>query len=78
MPRPFTPLQAHENGLFLEALAQRRIDLIAVDTSGYGGRVVAGVDEALAAVGPLGGGDAVLVKGSRVAGLERLAALLLA
>ena len=31
------------------------------------------IDEALAALGALGDGDAVLVKGSRVAGLERLA-----
>ena len=31
------------------------------------------IDEALAALGDLGDGDAVLVKGSRVAGLERLA-----
>ena len=40
----------------------------------YGGEDVATIDEALAALGDLGDGDAVLVKGSRVAGLERLAA----
>ena len=38
---------------------------------------MASVDEAVAALGDLGEGDAVLVKGSRVAGLERLAELLL-
>jgi UDP-N-acetylmuramoyl-tripeptide--D-alanyl-D-alanine ligase len=39
---------------------------------------VASVDEALERLQGLGPGDAVLVKGSRVAGLERLAAALLA
>jgi UDP-N-acetylmuramoyl-tripeptide--D-alanyl-D-alanine ligase len=36
-----------------------------------------GALEALAALGPLGRGDAVLVKGSRVAELERVAEVLL-
>ncbi|MEY2406861.1 MAG: hypothetical protein QOG39_1777, partial [Acidimicrobiaceae bacterium] len=39
---------------------------------------VHGIEGALAALGPLGDGDAVLVKGSRIAGLERLASALLA
>jgi UDP-N-acetylmuramoyl-tripeptide--D-alanyl-D-alanine ligase len=38
---------------------------------------VGDIDQAAAALGPLDDGDAVLVKGSRVAGLERLAARLL-
>jgi UDP-N-acetylmuramoyl-tripeptide--D-alanyl-D-alanine ligase len=37
-----------------------------------------GIDEAVVALGRLGAGDAILVKASRVAGLERLAARLLA
>lgn len=53
------------------------IELIAIETSEYGGRVVEDLEGALVALGRLGPGDAVLVKGSRVAGLERLAALLL-
>jgi UDP-N-acetylmuramoyl-tripeptide--D-alanyl-D-alanine ligase len=52
------------------------IEVIAVDTDDYGVAAVDGVRGALAALGPLGPGDAVLVKGSRVAGLEALAELL--
>lgn len=51
---------------------------IAVAEPGYGLTDVADIDGALAALGPLRAGDAVLVKGSRVAGLDRLAARLLA
>jgi UDP-N-acetylmuramoyl-tripeptide--D-alanyl-D-alanine ligase len=63
--------------------AELGVRVIAVGAPGYaagGGRVepVADVDEAVAALGPVGVGDAVLVKASRVAGLERLAAQLLA
>jgi UDP-N-acetylmuramoyl-tripeptide--D-alanyl-D-alanine ligase len=54
------------------------IRLVAVDAPGYGGEDVETIDGALVALGDLGDGDAVLVKGSRVAGLERLAAQLLA
>jgi UDP-N-acetylmuramoyl-tripeptide--D-alanyl-D-alanine ligase len=53
------------------------IRLVAVDTELYGVEPVAGVDGALEALGPLDDGDAVLVKASRVVGLERLAAALL-
>ena len=49
------------------------IHVVAVAAPDYGGEDVASIDEALAALGDLGDGDAVLVKGSRVAGLERLA-----
>jgi UDP-N-acetylmuramoyl-tripeptide--D-alanyl-D-alanine ligase len=46
------------------------IELIAVGTDLYG---VTPVDDPIAALGSIGGRDAVLVKGSRVAGLERVA-----
>jgi len=52
--------------------------LIAVDEPAYGGEGVPDLDAAEAALGVLGHGDAVLVKGSRVAGLERLAHRLIA
>jgi UDP-N-acetylmuramoyl-tripeptide--D-alanyl-D-alanine ligase len=53
------------------------IDVIAFETTWYGLPPAEGVDGVLAALGPLSDGDAVLVKGSRVAGLERIAAALL-
>lgn len=60
------------------AMAERLgIRLVAVDAPAYGGEQVGSVEEALDLLEPLGPGDAVLVKGSRVAGLERLAELLL-
>ena len=52
--------------------------MIALAEPRYGGEQVASLDEAVDAIGEVGEGDAVLVKGSRVAGLERLAELLLA
>jgi UDP-N-acetylmuramoyl-tripeptide--D-alanyl-D-alanine ligase len=52
------------------------VEVIGVGVPAYGGTTVGGVDEVPAALGPLGDGDAVLLKGSRVAGLERLMALL--
>jgi UDP-N-acetylmuramoyl-tripeptide--D-alanyl-D-alanine ligase len=54
------------------------IRLVAVAAPDYGSEQVDDVDAAVAALGPLGEGDAVLVKGSRTAGLERLAERLLA
>ena len=53
------------------------VRVIAVAEPRYGGEQVADVDAAADALGELGDGDAVLVKGSRVAGLERLADVLL-
>jgi UDP-N-acetylmuramoyl-tripeptide--D-alanyl-D-alanine ligase len=50
--------------------------LITVGARAYGGEDVADAGEAARLVGPVGPGDAVLVKGSRAAGLERLAAAL--
>ncbi|WAC57888.1 UDP-N-acetylmuramoyl-tripeptide--D-alanyl-D-alanine ligase [Gordonia sp. SL306] len=64
------------------AIAKRAYDLgievIAVDESHYGNvaRHVANVDGALAELSDLAAGDAVLVKGSRVAALERVATAL--
>jgi UDP-N-acetylmuramoyl-tripeptide--D-alanyl-D-alanine ligase len=55
--------------------ADRGVELIAVGTDLYG---VTPADDVVIALGSLAGDDAVLVKGSRVAGLERLAALLVA
>lgn len=52
------------------------IEVIAFGTDLYGMAPRATLDEVAAALGPLGPADAVLVKASRVAGLERLAALL--
>jgi UDP-N-acetylmuramoyl-tripeptide--D-alanyl-D-alanine ligase len=57
--------------------AELGIEVLAVGEPAYGVETVADVDAALAALGDLHDGDAVLVKGSRVAGLERLAAALL-
>ena len=52
------------------------IRLIAVAAPAYGGEDVDTIEEALALVTDLGEGDAVLVKASRAAGLERVAARL--
>ncbi|HET6772111.1 MAG TPA: UDP-N-acetylmuramoyl-tripeptide--D-alanyl-D-alanine ligase [Acidimicrobiales bacterium] len=49
------------------------IEVVAVGVPAYGGTLVADLDEAAAALDGLGPGDAVLLKGSRVVGLERLA-----
>jgi UDP-N-acetylmuramoyl-tripeptide--D-alanyl-D-alanine ligase len=51
--------------------------VIPFETVAYGAPAAEGIEGALAALGELGDGDAVLVKGSRVAGLERVAAALL-
>lgn len=52
--------------------AELGIRVIAVDAPGYGGHQVADVDEAFEATTGSPPGTAILVKGSRVAGLERL------
>ncbi len=59
--------------------AARGIRVIAVDAEAFGPAAehVASIAEALDRLGALGADDAVLVKGSRVAGLERLASVLL-
>ena len=50
---------------------------IALGEQDYGLVNVASIDEVVETLGPLGEGDVVLVKGSRVAGLERVAEALL-
>ncbi len=78
--------EAAEHAAIGSLAGQLGVDMIAVDMPGYasgGGTVIEaeGIDgalEALRDLGGLGAGDAVLVKGSRVAGLERLAARLVA
>jgi len=52
---------------------QLGIEVIAVAAPEYERLVVGDAEAALDALGPVGDGDAVLVKGSRVAGLEALA-----
>lgn len=54
------------------------IQLIAFDEAAYGVEVVTDFDAVIARLGPLARENAVLVKGSRVAGLEELAKQLLA
>jgi UDP-N-acetylmuramoyl-tripeptide--D-alanyl-D-alanine ligase len=58
--------------------AELGIRLIAVAAPDYGGEQVGDPDEALRLLGPIGPGDAVLVKGSRAAGLETVAGTLAA
>ncbi|MDY7099750.1 MAG: UDP-N-acetylmuramoyl-tripeptide--D-alanyl-D-alanine ligase [Actinomycetota bacterium] len=65
--------QHREMGALAHALG---IEVVAVGTASYGPEPVADIDAALTALGALGPEDAVLVKGSRVVGLERLAARL--
>jgi len=60
------------------AVGAYRVDrLIAVGAPAYQGELVPDVEAALTALGDLREGDAVLIKASRAAGLERLAELLL-
>ncbi len=54
------------------------IRLIAVAAPAYGGEPAADAADALERLGPIGPGDAVLVKGSRAAGLETVAGTLAA
>jgi len=63
---------AGDHASIAQLLRQRNIELIAVGTDNYG---VPARDDAQAVISSLAGNDAVLIKGSRVAGLERLAAL---
>ncbi len=62
-----------------ELARARGIEVVAVATDAYGGRVVADAAEAVVTLRALGVGadDVVLVKASRVAALERVAGLLL-
>jgi UDP-N-acetylmuramoyl-tripeptide--D-alanyl-D-alanine ligase len=66
---------ATEHRAIANYAADRGVELIAVGTDLYG---VQPATDPIAALGSLSSDDAVLVKGSRVAGLERLAAFLVA
>jgi UDP-N-acetylmuramoyl-tripeptide--D-alanyl-D-alanine ligase len=66
-------LSAAEHARVAELCAQLGVELVAVGTDLYGVDPLPGPDAVLERLGPLGEGDAVLVKGSRVAGLERVA-----
>ncbi len=66
---------AEEHRAIARYAAERGVELITVGTDLYG---IAPSGDATAALGSISGDDAVLVKGSRVAGLEKLAALLVA
>lgn len=70
---------AAEHAAIAARAGELGIDVIAVAEPAYGGGVlhVSGVDDAAAALADLRDGDAVLVKGSRVAALERVAQALL-
>jgi len=63
-----------EHAAIVRYAGERGIDVIAYGTDLYG---MAPVDDPVATLGSLAGGEAVLVKGSRVVGLERVAARLL-
>jgi UDP-N-acetylmuramoyl-tripeptide--D-alanyl-D-alanine ligase len=67
------PSEHARMGALAAALGVR---IIAVDAPDYGAETVADAGEARERLGPLGDGDAVLVKGSRAAGLESLAGTL--
>lgn len=69
------PSSDEEHRAVGELARELGIEVVAVGVPAYGGRLVADVAEAAEALGPLGPGDAVLLKGSRVAGLERLVEL---
>lgn len=56
-----------------ERLAAAGVEVVAFDVPEYGGTLVSTIEDAATAVGRLGPDTAVLVKASRVAGLERLA-----
>ena len=67
-----------EEHLAIADLAGRLgIEVVAVGTSDYGVDPAGDAEEVLRRIGPLGAGDAVLVKGSRVAALERIATRLI-
>lgn len=69
-------LAPEEHRRIARLAAELGIRVIAVDTELYGVDPVQGVQGALEQLGVLDEGDAVLVKASRVAGLERVAAAL--
>jgi UDP-N-acetylmuramoyl-tripeptide--D-alanyl-D-alanine ligase len=76
---PMLELGAHtvaEHRRIGELAATLDIEVIAVGAPDYGGEDVADLEAATARVGDVEADEAVLVKGSRAAGLDRLAATL--
>ena len=71
-------LEAEEHAAIGALAAKLGVRVISVAAPAYGAEDAPHLDAALALLGEVGDGDAILVKGSRVAGLERLAAALLA
>jgi len=67
-----------EHARMAAVAAELGIRVIAVAAPDYGNEQVATAEEALDRLGPLSDGDAVLVKGSRAAGLEAVAGTLAA
>jgi UDP-N-acetylmuramoyl-tripeptide--D-alanyl-D-alanine ligase len=69
--------RSEEEHLTIGALARELgVDVIGVEVVAYGGTTVASLDAVAESVGEVGDGVAVLLKGSRVAGLERLVGVL--
>jgi UDP-N-acetylmuramoyl-tripeptide--D-alanyl-D-alanine ligase len=68
---------ADQHRRIAELAAELGVEVVPFMTGEYGGGRADDVDEAVARLGPLGPEDAVLVKGSRVARLERVADRLL-
>lgn len=68
------PGAAAEHVRIAEEARSLGIEVVTVGTELYGQRPLVDVDTAIAELAPPAEGEAVLVKGSRVAGLERLAA----
>jgi UDP-N-acetylmuramoyl-tripeptide--D-alanyl-D-alanine ligase len=71
------PAAAEAHLAIARRLADEGLEVIVVGTDAYGIEPVPDIDAALAVLGSVGEGDAVLIKASRVAGLERIAAALL-
>ena len=75
------PTGAAEHAAIARRAAERDIRLVTIDEPAYGVEgpdAVASIEDAVEHLGALAEGDAVLVKASRIVGLERLAARLLA
>jgi UDP-N-acetylmuramoyl-tripeptide--D-alanyl-D-alanine ligase len=66
-----------EHAAMADLAAALGIRLIAFDEPAYGAELADDLDEVVALLGELDEDDAVLVKGSRVAGLERLTEMLI-
>jgi UDP-N-acetylmuramoyl-tripeptide--D-alanyl-D-alanine ligase len=68
------PTSDDEHRKVAEVAESFGISIIGYQTSAYGSAVVSDVNELLALLRPFASGDVILLKGSRVAGMERVAA----